>query len=183
MDKALRLARDLIHQWEQYREFAYPDPASPLAKATPGKRWGYIEAPSILATLDYPTAFLSGHPWTVGYGSTGRYIGPTTRWSPEVAAANSEAAIEDIQEKVRKLIPVHLAPHQEAALISLCYNIGVNAFTDSTLLRLLRSGDIDGAAEQFKRWNKARGKVLTGLSRRRAAEAAMFRGTAPASSG
>lgn len=183
MDKALRLASDLIHQWEQYREFAYPDPASPLAKATLGKRWGYVPAAHILADLEYPTALLSGHPWTVGYGSTGRYIGPGTQWSKEVAAANSEAAIEDIQAKLHKLLPVHLKPHQEAALISLAYNIGINAFTDSTLLRLLRSGDIDGAAEQFKRWNKARGKVLTGLSRRRAAEAAMFRGTGRANSG
>jgi GH24 family phage-related lysozyme (muramidase) len=44
----------------------------------------------------------------------------------------------------------------------------------STLLKKFNAGDIQGAALQFKSWNKAGGKVLTGLTRRREAEMKLF---------
>ncbi|EBY2991617.1 lysozyme, partial [Salmonella enterica subsp. enterica serovar Typhimurium] len=46
--------------------------------------------------------------------------------------------------------------------------------SSSTLLRKLNSGDYAGAADEFLRWNKAGGKVLNGLTRRREAERALF---------
>jgi lysozyme len=60
------------------------------------------------------------------------------------------------------------------ALVSFAYNVGVGALGSSTLLRLLNAGDHAGAAAQFGRWNKAGGKALAGLTKRRAAEAALF---------
>jgi len=58
--------------------------------------------------------------------------------------------------------------------VSFIFNCGVSAFKSSTLLRLLNQGDYEGARKQFLRWDKAGGKPLLGLARRRAAEASMF---------
>lgn len=59
-------------------------------------------------------------------------------------------------------------------MVSLAFNIGTSAFATSTLLKKHLAGDYAGAAAQFARWNKAGGKVLAGLTKRRAAEAALY---------
>jgi lysozyme len=59
------------------------------------------------------------------------------------------------------------------ALVSFTYNVGAGAFRTSTLLKKLNAGDTVGACNQLPRWNKAGGKVLPGLTRRRAAEQAL----------
>lgn len=64
---------------------------------------------------------------------------------------------------------------QFGAMVALAYNIGVNAFTGSSVARLHRAGDTAGAARAFALWNKAGGQVMAGLVRRRAAEAALYR--------
>lgn len=75
---------------------------------------------------------------------------------------------------MRSLVKVPLTAHQMGALVSFAYNVGMGALGSSTLLRLLNAGQYDAAAKQFARWNKAGGRVLAGLTRRRAAEAALF---------
>ena len=73
---------------------------------------------------------------------------------------------------------------QYDAMVSLTYNIGVTAFSRSTLLRKLNSGetvqDCYAVSDEFLRWNKVNGKVVKGLTRRRVAEREMFRGGCPA---
>jgi len=69
---------------------------------------------------------------------------------------------------------VPLSQLQFDALVSLAYNIGTQAFRESTLLKRLNTHDYAGAANEFLRWNKAGGQVLEGLRRRREAERAMF---------
>ncbi|MDV5822287.1 lysozyme [Sphingobium naphthae] len=64
------------------------------------------------------------------------------------------------------------------AMVSLAYNVGLGKFGGSTLLKMHKAGDHDGAAAQFARWDKANGKVMAGLTRRREAEAKMYRGQA-----
>ena len=59
-------------------------------------------------------------------------------------------------------------------MVSLAYNIGMGNFSASTLLRKHKAGDHAGAAAQFAVWNKANKKVMAGLTRRRAAEAALY---------
>jgi lysozyme len=73
-------------------------------------------------------------------------------------------------------VRVPVSPNQMAAMVSLAYNIGLANFGASTLLRKVNAGDFSGAADQFIRWNRARGKVMAGLTRRRIAEASLFRG-------
>jgi lysozyme len=77
---------------------------------------------------------------------------------------------------VRSHVKVDLAQWQFDALVSFAYNCGIGNLKSSTLLRKVNKGDFAGAAREFGKWNKAGGRVLTGLTRRRAAEATLFEG-------
>ena len=185
---AKQLAAVLVRFWEQYREYAYPDPASPLAIATADKPWGRMPAQQILEELPSSIAALRADPWTVGYGETGRFIGPASRWSMAVAEANLDARLEEFQAGVRRLVKVPMTNFEEAALISFAWNVGLDidadeipeGLGDSTLLRLFNRGDKRAAAEHFGRWINAGGKPMRGLRNRRLQERAMFLGTHPA---
>lgn len=84
------------------------------------------------------------------------------------------------EEPVNRLVKVALTQNQFDALVSFVFNVGAENFSTSTLLRKLNEGDNAAVANEFPRWNKSRGRVLSGLTRRRAEEAAMFRaGEAP----
>lgn len=60
------------------------------------------------------------------------------------------------------------------AMVLLCFNIGIGGFKKSTVLRCHNAGDHQAAARAFGLWNKSSGKVYTGLTRRRAEEAALY---------
>jgi lysozyme len=75
---------------------------------------------------------------------------------------------------VRSLVKVPLNDNQFGALVSFTYNCGAANLKKSTLLKKVNAGDFEGAAKEFGRWNRAGGQVLKGLTRRRAAEAALF---------
>ena len=75
---------------------------------------------------------------------------------------------------VEGLVRVSVTDNQFAALVSFAFNVGVNNLRNSTLLRKVNAGDFAGAALEFGKWNKAGGRVLAGLTRRRAAEATLF---------
>lgn len=80
------------------------------------------------------------------------------------------------ERAVRRLVRVPLTQGQFDALISLIFNIGVQAFEKSTLLKLLNSNEIDAVANEFSRWTYSKGQKLEGLVARRAAETLLFRG-------
>jgi lysozyme len=75
---------------------------------------------------------------------------------------------------VTKAVRVTLNQNQFDALVSFSFNLGLGNLNSSTLLRKLNAGDYQGAASEFERWNKAGGKILTGLTRRRLAEKGLF---------
>ncbi|MEH7901769.1 lysozyme [Rhizobium laguerreae] len=77
---------------------------------------------------------------------------------------------------VQRLVKVQVTDRQFGALTSFVYNVGAENFRRSTMLRMLNTGNISGAQREFSRWNRARGKVLPGLVRRRACEAELFMG-------
>jgi lysozyme len=114
---------------------------------------------------------------TIGWGHTnhhGRKFNADAKWS---LAECNEAAREDMETfemAVRRLVTVPLAYHEFDALVSFVYNVGEGNFKKSTLLKKVNAGDFEGAAREFKRWNKANGKVLAGLTRRRESESLMF---------
>ena len=110
---------------------------------------------------------------TIGYGRTlGVKLGQTCTQAQADAWVQEE--YDEFEAAVRKLVKVPLTPNQLGALTSFAYNLGVGNLGSSTLLKLLNGGDYAGAAAQFARWNKASGKALAGLTKRRAAEAALF---------
>ena len=111
--------------------------------------------------------------WTIGYGSTGPHVTPGKRITEAEAEVLLLDDLERFEAGVAKLAP-KATDNQFAAMVSLAFNVGLSNFGGSTLLRLHNAGDHDGAARQFARWNRAAGKVLPGLTRRRAAEAALY---------
>lgn len=118
-----------------------------------------------------------GNVWTIGYGST-RGVKQGDRITKERAEELLREDVARFESPVRRLVKVPLEQHQFDALVSFAFNVGSGALGSSTLLRLLNAGDYAGAAAQFDRWNRAGGQVLAGLTRRRAAERAMFEGRA-----
>ena len=112
---------------------------------------------------------------TIGYGTTrGVKMGMT------ITKAHAEELlrqdVERFEPEVLRLVKVPLNQNQWDALLSFTYNLGSANLESSTLLKFLNNGDYQAAADQFPRWNKAKGKVLNGLTARRAAERAMFMG-------
>lgn len=111
---------------------------------------------------------------TIGYGSTG----PHVRMGMTITEGEAEELlVRDVArfEKAVAAAAPKASDNEFAAMTSLAFNIGEAAFARSTLLRRHNAGDKAGAADEFKRWVRAGGKVLPGLVRRRAAEAALYR--------
>lgn len=112
--------------------------------------------------------------WTIGWGHTGPEVVEGLTWTQDEA---DEAFLRDIiwvEECVNKAVTAQLLQNEFDALCSLCFNIGCGAFGKSTLVKLLNNGDFDSAAKEFKRWDKQKGQVLAGLTKRRETEAALF---------
>lgn len=110
---------------------------------------------------------------TIGYGHTrGVKMGQTC--TPEQAEAWLEADLDSAESDVSKLVKVPLTDNQFAALVSFTFNLGGARLGKSTLLKLLNAGDYAGAGGQFKFWVFDNGKKLSGLVKRRAAEAALW---------
>lgn len=110
---------------------------------------------------------------TIGYGHT-RGVYPNQVVTLEVA---EKMLVDDVwffEHAVKDLVTVSLSQPQFDALVSFSYNLGAQALEDSTLLRKLNAGDYLGAADELLRWNRAGGKVVNGLVRRREAERALF---------
>ena len=113
--------------------------------------------------------------WTIGYGST-----DGVKEGMEISQERAEMLLlEDVEvfeESVNKLVEVPLEQNQFDALVSWTFNLGSTNLKNSTLLKVLNDKDYEGVPAQIKRWNKAGGKVLQGLIRRREAEALLFEG-------
>jgi lysozyme len=116
--------------------------------------------------------------WTIGYGHTSAAGAPEVREGMTISRAEGErilkADLKTFEAFVREAIRVELTPAQYSACVSLCYNIGGGAFKRSSVARFCNKREWRNAADAFALWNKAGGKVLPGLTRRRAAEAALF---------
>ena len=111
--------------------------------------------------------------WTIGYGAT-RGVKAGMSITNEQAERMLLNDVQRFEPEVERLVTEPLNRNQWDALVSFTYNLGAANLESSTLLRLLNRGDYAGAAEQFPRWNKAGGKVLPGLVRRREAERVLF---------
>jgi lysozyme len=114
--------------------------------------------------------------WTIGYGHT-KGVQEGDKWTQEKADFMLWRELEEEYENyIKDYVHVPLNQNQFDALCSWVYNLGPNNLKVSTLLKKLNNGEYDEVPAQIKRWNKAGGKVLEGLVRRREAEALMFEG-------
>lgn len=115
--------------------------------------------------------------WTCGWGETDG-VGPRTAWTQQIADQRLLDAIGERAAAVEAMCTVPPNEHQLAALVSLAYNIGLQALRGSSVMRAHNAGDHAAAGRAFALWNKARVQgrltVLPGLTSRRAAEAALY---------
>lgn len=111
---------------------------------------------------------------TIGYGSTGSHVSV----GEVITEAQAETLlIKDLsrfESGVTELVKVPVTQNQFDALVSFSFNLGLGNLKSSTLLKKLNAKDYTGASKEFERWNKAGGKVLNGLTRRRLAEKELF---------
>lgn len=111
--------------------------------------------------------------WTIGFGHTNGV-------TPGMTCTQSQAEAwlrEDIAwavSEVNKLVKVPISQGEFDACVDFTFNCGCGNFDHSTLLKLINSGDMTHAADEFEKWDKAGGKVVAGLLRRRVAEREEF---------
>ena len=122
----------------------------------------------------YPDPGTGGDPWTIGYGHTGSDVHPgltiTQEQAEELLMKDVQKAAADVNSKVTK----NLTQKEFDAIVDFTFNCGCGNFNNSTLLKKINSGDMEGAAHEFDKWNLAAGKVMAGLVRRRHAETLLF---------
>jgi lysozyme len=112
--------------------------------------------------------------WTIGYGHTGTFAVQGKTITQDFADRLLLADIAKFEAGVLKLVRAAINQNQFDALVDFSFNLGLGNLGSSTLLKKLNAGDYKGAAEEFLKWDKAGGKVLAGLTKRRAAERALF---------
>ena len=126
---------------------------------------GFVEA--------YPDPGTGSAPWTIGWGATGPGIGPGTVWTRAQCDARLAADVARHAAQVAEAIgSAATTQSQFDALASFHYNTG--AIARATLTKRHVAGDFAAAVAEFARWNRAGGRVMRGLVRRRAAEAALY---------
>jgi len=111
--------------------------------------------------------------WTIGVGHT-KGVKPGDTITDAQVDQYLREDLETAEYAVNSLVSVDLNQNEFDALVSLVFNIGSGNFASSTMLKMLNKGNYAAAADQFPRWNLAKGKVLRGLVTRRAAERALF---------
>jgi lysozyme len=120
----------------------------------------------------------AAHGWkvpTIGWGSTGSDIVKGTVWTVSQCEARLMKHIESMYDGIRKALgDAKTTQGQFDSFVDFVYNLGIGNFTSSTLLKLHKAGKTKEAADQFIRWNKANGKVLGGLTKRRLAERDLY---------
>ena len=121
----------------------------------------------------YPDPGTGDEPWTIGWGATGVGIGPGTVWTQaECDARLAQDINRHAAEVADALGNTPTSQSEFDAMVSFHYNTG--AIQRATLTAKHKSGDKTGALEEFARWNRAGGRILKGLVRRRQAEARIY---------
>ena len=111
---------------------------------------------------------------TIGYGHTGPDVTDGRRIDAEEANELLGRDVERFERAVNELVTVPMTQGMFDALISFSFNLGAGSLKSSTLLKKLNADDREGAADEFLKWNKAKGKVLAGLTARRESERELF---------
>jgi GH24 family phage-related lysozyme (muramidase) len=110
----------------------------------------------------------------IGYGhvlKSGENWSSITRAQAQTLLSNDLVPIQNV---IAQYVTVPLDQNQYDALADLIYNVGINAFENSTLLKMLNAGNYAGAANQFSAWVNSNGKVNSALQARRSQDQNLF---------
>ncbi|MBS1740727.1 MAG: lysozyme [Bacteroidetes bacterium] len=118
--------------------------------------------------------------WTIGYGNTFFSGSRPVKKGDTITQDRAEDLLKLVVEKfaisVDAMVKRHIKQHEFDALVSFCYNCGIGNLEKSTLLRKVNANaPADEIAAEFMKWDKAGGKVLPGLTRRRLAESYLYK--------
>jgi len=118
-------------------------------------------------------------PITIGYGTTyypdGKKVKMGDVCTEQQATEYLTADVNKFAKKVKTLITSNVNDNQFGALTSFAYNVGTGNLSSSTLRKKVNANPNDISIEaEFMKWNKAAGKIMNGLTRRRAAEAKLY---------
>lgn len=123
----------------------------------------------------YPDPGTGGHPWTIGIGHTGPEVKPKMKITEAQAWAYFHKDIQKFERAVvQQLAGSPVTQNQFDALVSFTFNAGPGNLAKSSMLRFHKARNYQKAADAFLLWNKAAGRVLAGLTRRRKAERALY---------
>ncbi len=169
-----QLGIDLIKSFEKLALISYPDPASQLAQTLQKKKLKATAYNDLEGWWN-----LSGKPWTIGYGCThynasGKAVGPNEGISLGRAEEELIADLEESEGYIKRLVEVKLTQNMFDALVSFVFNVGVDNFSRSTLLKELNKKKYLEAAKEFNKWVYANNKLMVGLVRRRQRESYLF---------
>jgi lysozyme len=118
--------------------------------------------------------------WTIGYGNT-YYEDSTPVKKGDIITHNRaielfNLIVKKFEVDVDLLVTSNVNQNQFDAMVCLAYNIGINNFKNSSLLKMVNKSPNDSAIYlQFLRWNKAKGQVIQGLTRRRISESELYK--------
>lgn len=155
---------------------AYADPASLMGKLGAKRLTDRSRKPD-----GSPWTREDGLPWTIGYGSTfddeGVTVMPGDVWSHEKAVRVKQIVTAKFLKNLLALSPSLITEPVErvAAILSWVYNCGIGSYRISTFKKKIDEKDWDLAAEECLKWDKAQGKKLKGLTRRRTLEASYIK--------
>lgn len=126
----------------------------------------------------YPDPGTGGEPWTIGYGTTSSAgVGKVTK-GMSITEVQAESMLVRSLVAYEKAIKAALknppTQNQFDALVSFAYNVGQANMRASSVVKFFNAGQVEKAADAFLLWNKAAGKVMNGLTRRRQAERQLF---------
>jgi len=134
-----------------------------LIKSFEGLKLNAYICPAGVPTIGYGTTRVNGQPVQMGSVIT-----------ESQASGYLKSDLQQFESAVNAAVKVPLTQNQFDALVSFTYNLGAGNLRSSTLLKKLNASDYAGAADEFPKWNKAGGKELAGLTRRRNAERDLF---------
>ena len=117
--------------------------------------------------------------WTIGYGST-KYDGKPVEGGMCITLKEAEELLlhemKEYEGYINDLVKVPLHQYQFDSLVAWIFNLGPTNFNSSSLKKVLNESSYEDVPFQMRRWNKANGQVLEGLTRRRLAESLLFEG-------